>query len=201
MHMFNVRPGKGHLAAEALITDPSLVNKSNYENKPAQLSPAKDGPVCRRHLPNEWGFGLLAGRADDQVNNSSIQFGGLSTRQPWQVMWHKQRGDLTVFVGSQLELRGTWKQTSLIKIARCRLAHCQLFMLNKGQNAFILTVYMSRLKQKSVIYLPRKVKLTNTGYIHFDLWCQKHLKVQNSHDLSGYNDFCHPWHTVYQSDV
>lgn len=56
MYMFNVRPGKGHLAAEALITDPggpSLVNKSNYENKPTQLSPAKDGPVCRRHLLNE----------------------------------------------------------------------------------------------------------------------------------------------------
>lgn len=72
MYTFNVPPGKGHLAAEDLITDsggPSLVNKSNYENKPTQLSPAKDGPVCRRHLLNEWGFGLLADRADDQVNN------------------------------------------------------------------------------------------------------------------------------------
>lgn len=39
--MLNAPPGEDTLGG------PSSLNKSTYQNQPAQLSPAKDGPMCQ----------------------------------------------------------------------------------------------------------------------------------------------------------
>lgn len=55
-----------------LITGgPSLVNKSNYQNQPTQLSPAKDGPICQTPF-TKW-MKILDKWSDDKVYSWSIE--------------------------------------------------------------------------------------------------------------------------------
>lgn len=57
-----------------LITDadgPSLVNKSNYQNQPTQLSPAKDGPMCQTPF-TKW-MRIIDRWSDDKVYSWSIE--------------------------------------------------------------------------------------------------------------------------------